>query len=314
MLDYVKKNLRDVIAFGVLGLFVFILGVFLKFPYEKVFNGAISNIERQYNLSLKIESISPSLPIGIKAENIEFSGRDFTAGKPLKLESLKIKIPIIGLILYPFTKSLSYKFAAALQKGTISGNVRNGKSSLDLSIESSSLNLESVAPLTSRSGLLLSGIANLKFVSAIPKTDPAKFDILKGRGEINFDATNFSIQGQPSQGQETGSSFMTMLSAMPISFSKVSTKAILNSGIIEIRELNIEREGLTGKLNGVVKLSEAIEDSILDISLNLNLSPTEGLVRPLLSIYGQNIGCPLNPDNSVSCKIKGTIRQLASPY
>lgn len=321
MLDYIKKNIKSVLIYTAFGFFIYVLALYLSFPYEKISARLIKNIEKQYDITLKIGSVSPRLLIGFKAEKIELSGRTLTSGKPLNFNSLKVSIPTLGLILYPFTRSISYNFSAIIQKGSLKGFIRTSKTGVDIALGAKSLNLESVAPLFANTGILISGTADGRLLTTIDKKDFANYSLLKGRGELSLNTVNLSIQSQPPASgsteesyQTTSSSFMTFLAAMPISFSKLESKIVLNNGILEIKDLSIEREGLTGKITGVVKLESYFQNSILDISLNLKLASDEKLLRPLLSLYGGTIGCPLNPDNTVSCKIRKSIRELTTPY
>lgn len=316
MIDYIRRNLKNIVIYLLFGLLVYGIAIYLTFPYEKIVSGFVSDLERQHNIIIKTDSISPILPLGVKAKGVQFASHEITGGQFLKLNTVKATVPIIGLLLYPFTSSISSDFFVGFPKGRLKGLARVDKDILDLSLNAKDLDLSSIKPVLSQSGLILEGMANADIITSMNKRTFARSALqatLAGRGEFNLEIRNFKIKmgqasyGGGSLGQMT--SFLGMIPVIPL----IKTKAVLNNGLIQFKDLYVEKEGLKGNIRGVIKLEQRTMDTMIDLTLNLTLEPDESLLRPMLSLYGQAIGCPLNPNNTVSCKINGTIAELTNP-
>ncbi len=318
MIDYIKNNFKTVLIFGGLGLAVYLFTIYLTFPYERIFDSYIEEVQHRYNMELKTSRVSPALPLGIKAESVLFSSLDITGGETIKLDELVVKIPVLGAILYPFTKAINLNYKIELGKGSVSGNFRANKETANINLETRSLDLKSIEPLMSSAGISFKGNAKSSLSTTMNREALSNFNsaqFFNSEGELDIDITDFKIEGKPisTQSYSDSSQFMGFLGMLPV-FSKIKFKMVINKGLLQIRDLYVEKEGLKGNIKGGVRIQPDLLDSIIDINMDLKLAPTESLIKPLLELYGRAIGCPLNTDNSVSCKINGTVGEITSPY
>lgn len=315
-MDYVKRNLKDILLYGGSGLCIFFIALYLTLPYEKIIGDRIDDVEARLGIKLDMESISPVLPIGIKAKGVRFTSPRLTGGKALSIDRFKIKIPALSLLFFPFSRSLTYNFSSEIGKGEIDGILYCSRRSSKIALNVKSLDVEGLSPLMASLGFSVKGLLNLKLAVA-GDTGIGDLNIFATKGEIELNALDFSIQAMPpdSESEEfqsfSSSPLLMALSMQPISLTKLISRFVIDKGVIELKEFRVEKQGLNGKISGSIKLGEPVDSSLLDLNLDLSFTNEENLLRPILMMQGSAIGCPLQPDNTVSCRLNGTIAQLA---
>ena len=121
-----KKYIRIVkwIGYPLFALLCFLFSLLLTFPFENIKGKIESTLSEEYNLQVKMDSLSASLPLGIKATNLTLNSPkpEFKAFMPLTIPKLRLNVSILSTLL----GNPGISFAARMFGGEIDGSVKVG--------------------------------------------------------------------------------------------------------------------------------------------------------------------------------------------
>ena len=89
------KKFWKIVAYISLGLSSFVLFLFITFPYEVLKQTIIIEASEQSDLSLKIGSLGPSFPLGLRAEEVQIGDNH----KAIKFQSLSANLGFLSLLI-----------------------------------------------------------------------------------------------------------------------------------------------------------------------------------------------------------------------
>jgi type II secretion system protein N len=312
--ELARKNLKDVIIWGSGFVVVYLIFLFLFFPFEKIFSGVFNDIERQHRIKIVAGEISPRIPLGVSCENVQISGPRLTGGKTVKLDKVNLNVGVFSLILYPFTRNISFDFYMEQGKGSAEGSFASGKDTNIIGVKTESLNLEGFAPLLSQYNFSLAGTLDASILIILKADKNNRVDFSKIAGEVDIKAASLSVNLNADWcSRNQNNDTINLLCSIPLNLSSLEPKAEIKDGVIILKSLSLQREGLSGNIQGKIKLEREIPDTYLDLDINLKLATNETLVRSFLMMKGQSFGCPLNPDGTAICKLRGIFREISQP-
>jgi len=236
-------------------LIVFLL---FGFPFQNLRGYIFEKIYAQTRITITADEIYPALfgwP-GIGMKNVDVTLPVGTRTLDLSCKKLVFKVGLAGL--FPPSPSISLYLKNLKQGGDLFIKVGQGKTRIDSDVEANDIVLDQLA----LSGLTetLTGSLNLTAELALQTVDLAK-----STGEIDIGIEKLKIPAQNFQG-------FFVLPAMNL--ASLKSKINIRNGIAEISSFNFGDKGsdLQGSLSGEVRLGKEVMQSLLNVTLRLELS------------------------------------------
>lgn len=139
-----------------------VLGAYWTFPYERVRDYIVQEVERGGSVQLEIASLSPSWLTGIQMEGVRVTNVPADPSKlaaPLALSEVEARISLLSLLLG--TTEVSFDVATR-GGGTLTGVYAQNDEMTRLEAELANLDLQHIGPLHDTVGLPIAGKASGK--------------------------------------------------------------------------------------------------------------------------------------------------------
>ena len=280
--SFKRKRWIRILSYLLLFILSFSIFLYINFPYSILKETIVQKVEQTSGMSVEIEDLSFSFPMGIKLSNIEISTKDSS----YKLKKVSVKISVLALIFTRASITVNILDATGgfiqVKLGAGIFNLLFSKNKLPSSIsliskkfsitELASLvvpNISSnpmIAPLLEQiviSGLLDTNI-RLK-LSDDPKKTEAHIIIKLSDAGINMKSEDLNLPAQL--------------------FEKSLIKADTSNGILKIDSASgFESQDLSVSFDGTISLAEKIDQSQLNVSIPVKLK------GELLTQYGFLLG------------------------
>jgi type II secretion system protein N len=252
---------RTPIAYLIYGFVLFCLLVMIFFPYKRVAQTWLSELEEQTGIDLAYRSLSYRFPAGVRFNDVEvFLPQRVGRISAFKGETLTVKISLLRLLL----KDLGVRFQGKAYGGELAGRlltgfpVEPGPGSYRLKVEEVKYE-EIVAPLYLR---------NFKISGR-----------LTGEVDLDLEAPHYlgsgngSLQAVLRQGR-IGNLFIEGMDLPDFDFQEIRVEARLEQGKLRLESFTIESEILLGEIRGEIELhSRDLRESRL--GLDARFKPAE---------------------------------------
>lgn len=270
-LRFLNKNFLLYVSIFFISLVFFI---YLTFPYAVLKDVVTSNLQRQTGHMVLMDSLGPSLPLGIAAKKVSLS----KVGSPTKFnfDSAKIKISFLKLFI---GRLALYVYMQGSGLGKLRVNTSISLLSLfqnNPQVHHISINLDSFK-LTDLSSFALKSLSSNSSVSPILQPvlgDIALSGFVDGQVSMNMSQGDF--------GTATGLVDLTLkkstlnfgedMDIAPQTFSRALVKGDIKKGLLSFDpQSGLESVDLKLDLSGNLKLAKQIEASNLNMILDLQL-------------------------------------------
>jgi hypothetical protein len=248
---------KQIVGYTIYGILIFIALFYLRFPNDVVVNYITSTLsERNPNVMLSIDSIKPSLPPGLKANNLTLGFKD-EADSTIQADMLTVRPGLLSLLKGKSTLI----FYAITYGGTIEGNLalanlRSGEGPVNTEISFDSLNIDKCSYLTDKLGRQITG----KFQGSLTY-NIGNEGFAGSTGNLNFTILNGTYQLLES-----------LLGFDKLDFSKIEGQMTLKSSVLKIDKLKLTGEKVRCSLKGNIVLnSNAIKSSQIDITCDVEI-------------------------------------------
>ncbi|MCZ7682212.1 MAG: type II secretion system protein GspN [Sandaracinaceae bacterium] len=135
-----------------------VLGAYWTFPYDRVRDYIIQEVERDGSTQLEIESLEPSWLTGVELEGVRYAKVPEGGGEPavLEISHLEARVSVLSLI----AGEQDVSFAADLSGGIIEGNYAASEEQTHVEATLTNVDLRRIGPLRAAVGLPITGRAN----------------------------------------------------------------------------------------------------------------------------------------------------------
>jgi type II secretion system protein N len=282
-----------------IGIAVFVVGLVWNFPYETLKSVITKFVMAQTGYVVDMTTLSPALPIGFAAEGAHVTGPPLGSHSlDVEVESLRLTISPISLLLYPIRKAVPVSFYAKQGTSKWYGSFQLSKelTALDVSTKDFKVNqkipLANVNPLFSGSDLKIAGLVTIS--GSIQGSTPnlQRSDFSTSDGELNLSAVKMTIDAPIVKSLE---------------FDKITIDAKMKKGSLEIKSINLSGSTISGKANGTLKLEAFWPRSQINLEAKLNISDKAKDLRSLASTYLNTLGVKTSEDGTMVMKISGPI-------
>lgn len=156
--DLLKKIALYGAGYPAFFLVFVVLGAYWTFPYDRVRDYIIQEVERDGSTQLEIESLSPSWLTGVELEGVRYAKVPEGGGEPavLEISQLHARVSVLSLI----AGEEDVSFAADLSGGTIEGNYAASEEQTHVEATLTNVDLRRIGPLRAAVGLPIAGRAN----------------------------------------------------------------------------------------------------------------------------------------------------------
>ena len=270
-----KKFLMTLALLGA-GLILFSLTAILLIPADMIMSSVKERLQAGPGFILTEESSERLLPFGIRADGLLVSNR---AADALYLDTVTVKFAPLGLL----SGGLKALIEATIADGSIKGYALLKRGFSEIELEADGVDLDAV-PAIVRAGFKgpgsVSGRASVKLPAA---GCPEATINLKG---IGLDGENLSIKG------------------FSLPFGRI-TDAGLKARALECRaeilNLWVDGSGMSARVSGVISLTEPVEQSVVDLHIEIvPRGPEDPMLSLLLKGYRRSA-------NYYSIKVGGTL-------
>ena len=251
ILDPIKSLFRyHKLKMLVVILFTFIFAIWIL-PATDLSDIVANQVTRATGIYTQLDSLGLAFnpAPGIHADNLVVEPMNMPA---VKVEGADVFVSLMSAILGKQSASAQL---SGLFKGNISvdfnegDKLKSGERLKLITLNSSGVNLEDVSDYLRNAGLLslsLHGALNMENVNL--NVDPTFAD--QPSGAVHMNIAGFTMPAQTLQTQ------LGPLETSPLNLGKLTVKANLKDGQIDLSELNFGgvKDGLTGKINGQIQM------------------------------------------------------------
>jgi len=304
-----KKSIAAGAKYFILGAVIFSIGLVYHFPYERIQHTLTSTLTKSTGYQFDMDELSPALPIGFVASGARISGPSFFSSSKgqygggqrlsqtnLKFESIRVTLSPASIFLYPFKKSLSLSFSAHHERTVWKGSATYGKKESDLRLRTKKykfrrmIPMEEINPLLAGSNLTIEGEASLNLRLSGPTESMNQSDFTKSAGDFVLEI---------SKGK------MNFPMIKELRFDKISVKANLENGKVEIHAIQLSGPDISGTANGTVKVERVLGRSRLNLDAKITISEKAQEIRDLVTMIGGQAGLRMNDNGVVALKVTG---------
>jgi type II secretion system protein N len=248
---------RRIVGYTIYGVLILIVLLYLRFPGEVVADYVASTLTGgNPDIMLSIDSIKPTFPPGVKAENIFVSFRE-DADSNIRLDMLTAGPALLRLL----KGKSSFFINMRTYGGTAEGHLdfpgfTSLKEPIDAEISIDNVNVESFAYLRAKLGRQVTGV--LKGILTYNSGNNAFTD---STGNIDFTLTNGSYQLLES-----------LVGFDKLDFTKIEGQMTLKNNVLKIDKLKLTGDKVLCSLKGnIVLISNAIKKSQMDMTCDIEI-------------------------------------------
>ncbi len=237
-------------------ILLFLFFLYFLFPYDKLKDRMIFEIESRSSLSVKINKLSPLLFNGIKLTDAELSLKNDPKKTPLFKGDARLRLSLLQLI----RLGLSVKGSIKAYNGEAALNIANNR----IAGEIRGIDISSYAALKALFGIDAAGIINARMdISSSNNMLSANgMGLTKAGGEARFDISRLSLRNLNILG----------IKLPDTSFDAVQSEMRLEQGRVNIKRFSLEGRELTIQITGDMVLTGDIYSSPLNIRIRIKPS------------------------------------------
>lgn len=244
-----RKINKNFVGYSIFAIFMLVFFLQVRFPGKAVENYLLETATERYPAAfLSLESLSLSIPPGLKMQNLLFGFRDNLEAN-IRLAHLKIRPRFIGYLM----GRTSLAIDSSAYGGTLWGRVNfphffpnQSLASADIKFEG--LTLEKCSYLQDRLGRQLSGRLSGSFVSS-------------GDSRLDFNVQNGSYQ-----------LLANLFGLDKIDFSLAEGQILLKGGLLKISKLQLKGDKISCSLKGDIVLKPDFKSSELNLSGTMQIA------------------------------------------
>ncbi len=234
----------------------FLFFLYLLFPYDKLKERMIFEIESRSSLSVKIHRLSPLLFNGVKLTDVEVSLKNDPKKTPLFKGDARLRLSLLQLI----RMGLSVKGSIKAYNGEAVLNIANNR----IAGEIKEIDLNNYAAFKLLLGIDATGLLNgrMDITSANDMLSKDGLNITRANGEARFDISRFSVKNLNILG----------IKLPDTSFDAVQSEMRVEQGRINIKKISLEGRDLNIQVAGDIVLAGDIYNSPLNIRIRIKPS------------------------------------------
>jgi type II secretion system protein N len=272
-------------------ILLFLFFLYLLFPYDKLKERMIFEIESRSSLSVKINKLSPLLFNGIKLTDAEVSLKNDPKKTPLFKGDARLRLSLLQLI----RLGLSVKGSIKAYNGEAALNIANNR----IAGEIRGIDISSYAALKALFGIDAAGIINgrMDVSSSNNMLSANGMGLTKAGGEARFDISQFSLRNVNILG----------IKLPDTSFDAVQSEMRLEQGRVNIKKLSLEGRDLNLYVSGDIVIAGDMLSSPLNITVRIK--PSVRFEEENKVFFSMSKG--KGPDGFYNINIRGTLRSPA---
>lgn len=272
-----KHRLLVGVGYPAFALFTFLLSVYWTFPYDRVRDYVVQEVEhpvgpggerRDSGMRLQIDELSPSFLTGVVLEGVRFTklpGPDAAPDeKPIVIEIEELSARISLLSLLTGTKDVS--FSATVGGGDIDGEFALSEDETHIEAEIDAVELRQLGVLGALIGLPVSGVLAGSVDLTIGKESSAtkgSIDLAVTSLVIGDGRAKLKLEGLGGDGLSVGR----------IEAGKLVVKATVENGVAKFTRLGTEGgRDLTVRGSGQIRLVQPARLSRLELLVNVKFA------------------------------------------
>ncbi len=278
-----KKALHAVI-FIFLGVFFFILFLYLVFPYETLKRRIIGELEAKTPFHYEIEEIRPHPLSGLTFENIVvYALVDSKKVKVLGVERFRVTLTLLPLV----WGKVSLRLWGKMLDGTVNGDFSKRGRGGDLTLVGRNVNLQRIHFLREVKGVEMAGTLKGQTMIALRKGD------LSGQsGSAEFQISEVMLNRLPLPG------------IAPLRVGQIQGSIELDRGKVIIKRLVFSGGDFNGQVLGNIFLNSRLPQSRLNLRITIKPS---GKFDPKYRMFLSVLGWQGKTTGVYAFSLKGTL-------
>ncbi len=262
-----KKAFHIVISI-LLGILLFILFLYIGFPYDTLKRRIIEELEVKTPFLYEIEEVRPYLLSGLTFKNVLiYASVGSERVKVLGVERFRVTVSLLPLL----WKKTSLRLSGKVLGGTVEGGISKRGGQGELTLLERDVKLQKIHILRDVLGVEMAGILNGKTIFTL-----GGGGISKQSGTAEFTIGEAMLSRLPLPG------------IAPLRVGRIQGSIELKQGTIIINDLDFTGGDLNGKVLGNILLNTHFYQSRLD--LRITIKPSAEFVtryRAILSLLGR---------------------------
>lgn len=263
-MTFAGPKLKATLGYLAFGVFAFVLGLYLTFPYASLKRFLIAQAEAQ-GLQLRIGGLGPGL-FGVTAYAVRVAPqpKDDQTPEALQIDSVALRPSLFPLGVAARGKAMG---------GTLHAKV-GGLSDLSVQADFSGLD-PGKGNFKGFTGIAAKGLLSGDLALTLPKTaggkDAKEPNLAEADGAITLDLSNFSVEG----GQVTVPIYgtPTPVDLPRIAFGNLAAKLAFTKGNGKLEALRAKSDDLEIDGSGTLRLAKRLQYSELNLSVKLKAEP-----------------------------------------
>ena len=272
-------------------ILLFLFFLYLLFPYDKLKERMIFEIESRSSLSVEIRKLSPLLFNGIKLTDVEVSLKNDPKKTPLFKGDARLRLSLLQLI----RMGLSVKGNIKAYNGEAALNIANNR----IAGEIKGIDISSYAALKALFEIDAAGIINgrMDVSSSNNMLSANGLSLTKAGGEARFDISQLSLRNLNIIG----------IKLPDTSFDAVQAEMRLEQGRINIKKFSLEGRDLNMYATGDIVITGDMLNS--PMSITVRIKPSVRFEEENKIFFSMTKGKA--PDGFYNINIRGTLRSPA---
>ena len=273
-----------VVIFILLGIFLFILFLYIGFPYKTLKRRIIGELEAKTPFHYEIEEVRPYPLWGLTFKNVViYALVDSKKVKVLGVERIRFTVSLLPLL----WRKVSLRLWGKILDGTVEGRFSKRKERGELTLLGRDVNLQRIHILRDVVGVEMAGILDGKTMFTL-----GGGDISKQSGSAEFVISEAILSRFPLPG------------IAPLRVGRIQCSVELKRGNVIIKRLAFTGGDLNGKVLGNIFLNSHFSQSRLNLRITIKPStkfdPRHRVLPFLLGRQGQTEG-------SYAFSLRGTL-------
>ncbi len=262
-----KKGLQAVI-FVLIGILLFILFLYLGFPYEPLRRRVIGELEAKTPFVYEIEKVHPHLPLGLTFKNTVISCLVGTKKvKVLGIERLRLTASLLQLL----GRKISLRLWGEILGGVVEGRLSKGRGQAELTLLGREMNLRQIQTLRDVVGVEMAGILEGKTALTL-----GEGGISQQSGTAEFTISEAAFNRLPLPG------------LAPLRIGLIQGSLEMKRGNIIIKHFAFSGGDFNGEVLGNILLDSRLSQSRLNMRITIKPSAKfDPKHQVLLSLLGR---------------------------
>jgi len=286
-----------------LGIVVFCVGLVWNFPYEKALGKITQTLSQQTGIQILSDSLSLALPIGISGKNVRIvqPERDLD----YKLDKVRITISPFSILTYPLAKYFSASFSILQDQSRWKGGYSSGKKNSSFRLENKGWKVDHIFSLDEVNPMLLGTVLKISTTAKIKVELEAKTALFQNgdfssssdsKGSVSINASNVDFEAP---------------FVREVRFDQIQLQGKIDRGKLTMQSGTLTGNDLTGSILGTVTLAPHLENSQVDLTLDLKAQPKfmESL-KSILPMLQSSMGEIISADGSIRGKLVGVMPNI----